>query len=195
LEHRVRIDAIVRRVEIDEAFDSIRICRSEASHLFAGDRVPDEDDASELERIERDANVLDQSRRIIAAGRVIGLAEPAPRERDAVKAVGEPRRELVERMGGVAESGQEDDGGALAAEVQRVQPDVSRDANHGRRVMRRVAPRVDACTRTLCDGAVTGRCNRRKRSDDDPSCTFSDHGTVLLVDISFTNRYKNSSLS
>jgi hypothetical protein len=126
---------------------------------------------------------------------MIGLAKAASRERNAVKAIGEARREIVERVGGVAESGQEDDGRALAAEVERVKPNVAIHANHGRCVMRRVAPSVGTGARRLRGGITPRRARRAECRDDDSPCEIPNHGTVLLVDISFTRRYKNSSLS
>ena len=52
------------------------------------------------------------------------FAEAAARERDDVKPVGERRREVVVRVRGVAEPGQEDERLTRSAEVEIVQSHV-----------------------------------------------------------------------
>jgi hypothetical protein len=113
-----------------------------------------------------------------------------------MEAVGESRSKIVERVGGVPESGKEDDGRALSAEIEVMEPNVGRDADHRRGVMRRVSPGVGRGWSRLRGGAVRRDGRRRKdRCTVKDAYQISNHGTVFVVDISFTSRYKNSWLS
>jgi len=63
-------------------------------------------------------------------------------------------------------------------------------------VMRRVSPVVGRDRSRLRRGAVRRHDRRRKdRCTVKDAYQISNHGTVFVVDISFTNRYKNSWLS
>ena len=94
--------------------------------------------------VDRRADVGNESARVVAGLGMIRLAESTPRESDDVELVGEQRREVVERVGRVAQPREKENrrGPGRTAEVQVVKPDARRDAHHAARVMRRVAPRV-----------------------------------------------------
>src|SRR6185437_881205 len=83
---------------------------------FAGDRMADEARPRDVERIHCDANVLDQALRVVAAARMVGLAEAAPREHD--------------------------DGRTAAPEVEVVKTHAPRDANESGGVAGGIMPCV-----------------------------------------------------
>src|SRR5262249_22970539 len=70
-----------------------------------------------------------------------------------VKLVGEERREVVERVSGVPQSGEKEDRRTRTAEVEIVQSHARRDPHHAAFVMGRVAP----CIRGRTGGRPPGR--------------------------------------
>src|SRR5215213_6350660 len=128
--------------------------RGESSHFLAGDRVSNQRHASETQRIDRGANVVDEAPGVIVVRRMIGLSEPTSCECDHTELIDERRREIVERMRGVAESGEKQQRGAASAEVQIVEVYAAIDTNFPRCVAGRVAPTVGRRPRSLRDGPL-----------------------------------------
>jgi hypothetical protein len=81
--------------------------------------MPGENEMIDFESVEELMEVCNEGHGVVAGGRVVGLSVAAAREGEDVEMVGELRSDVVENVGGVAETGEEEEcfSGAPPVEV------------------------------------------------------------------------------
>src|SRR5688572_24329227 len=88
--------------------------------------MADDRSALDLERVHRRTNVRSKRERIVAVGRSLRLAVPAPRQCDDVVAVSQAGCEVPKEMRGIALPMQQDHRWAGSPEIEIVEPDTIR---------------------------------------------------------------------
>src|SRR5690606_31881221 len=110
--------------EIHECGDAIRIPCADRAQLLTRDRMPDEDRAIQLERIQYSEYIVAERVTARRKRRKARFAETAARNAIDVEIVGELRREVVEDMCRVAAAGQQHQRPSITAPIEDLQPHV-----------------------------------------------------------------------
>jgi hypothetical protein len=93
--------AIIRGFEIDQRRDTLGIHLGESRHLVSGNRMADEVNAFEFQRLRDIGDIFDEPLEFVATLRLRRRAKPAPSECDDAGVIGQVSGEVVKDMGGI----------------------------------------------------------------------------------------------
>lgn len=126
------IESRVTWVQVDETADLLGMAATDRAQFFAGDRVSNENRLSQVKRGDDGKNIVAETvgRIVLPIGRGVALlAEAAASNAINMVSAGEFRREVVEDMRRVPQTGEENERASAAAPIEHFKLDAELDGH------------------------------------------------------------------